>query len=105
MSTSDKASKVLLILKRTPAWLNKTSAGYEGLRAEELMPDLGPRASRGSTIGTLNLVGGAPIAALEGHWRRIHVHSEDAAKTKGNHGSRQSLCLALPFALTAQTLT
>jgi hypothetical protein len=55
------------------------------------MPDLGPRASRGSTIGTLNLVGGAPIAALEGHWRRIHVRSEDAAKTKGNHGSRQSL--------------
>jgi hypothetical protein len=76
-----------------------------GLRAEELMPDLGPRASRGSAIGTLNLVGAAPIAALEGHWRRIQVRSEDACQDKkANHGSRAEACLASPFCLDRQTL-
>jgi hypothetical protein len=40
-------------LETNAGMLNRHPQGYEGLRAEELMPDLGPaRASRGLTIGT-----------------------------------------------------
>jgi hypothetical protein len=39
-------------LETNAGMLEQTSVGYEGLRAEELMPDLGPRAGRGSAIGT-----------------------------------------------------
>ena len=50
MATSDKGK--IVDLETNAGMLNKTSAVYEELRTEELMPDLGPRASRGSAIGT-----------------------------------------------------
>ena len=68
------------------------------------MPDLGAAGKPGISDSHLNLVGGAPIAALEGHWRRNSKFvRKTLAKTKGNHGSRQSLCPRIAhFALTAK---
>jgi hypothetical protein len=92
-------------LETNAGMLEQTSAGYEGLRAEELMPDLGPRASRGSAIGTLNLVGAAPIAALEGHWRRISSSFGRRCQDKRQSWEPAELCLTSPFCLDRQTLT
>ena len=60
------------------------------------MPDLGAAGKPGISDSHLNLVGAPPLRPLKATGGEFQVRSEDAAKTKGNHGSRQSLALASP---------
>ena len=46
------AKEKVVDLETNAGMLNRHPQVMKGLRAEELMPDLGPRATRGSAIGT-----------------------------------------------------
>lgn len=72
---------------------------WKGLRAEKIDARSWAAGKPGISVRHLNLVGAAPIAALEGHWRRIQVRSfgKTLPRQKAIMRARAEACLAAPF--------